>query len=287
MAKRKDDNVLQGPFELARILPWGLSLALAVTAYGALHSYAVASASTQAAPGQLGDMAADEWFKTLASVGQYLVPLGLLAGAAAAHFVQRRREQQARSAAQRKQGDALRQMSWPELERLLGQVFRTHCYTVAETGTGTGTGAGTDSGVDLQLHKNGELYLVQCKQWQAYKVSIDTVRELHGLMTAQRAAGGFVVTAGVFTADARAFAKGKHIALVDSAALTTLIRQAQASALARKTMPGMRPRPSTERPHCPRCGNVMVRRTVKQGAKTGCHFWGCVTYPECRGTRGL
>ncbi|WP_125058515.1 restriction endonuclease [Ralstonia solanacearum] len=247
MAKRKDDNVLQGPFELARVLPWGLSLALAVTAYGVLHSYAVASAFTQAAPGQLGDIATDEWFKTLASAGQYLVPLGLLAGAAAAHFVQRKREQQARSAAQRKQGDALRQMSWPELERLLGQVFRTHCYTVTETG------AGADSGVDLQLHKNGELYLVQCKQWQAYKVSIDTVREL----------------------------------LVDGAALTTLIRQAQAAALARKTMPGMRPRPSTERPHCPRCGNVMVRRTVKQGAKMGCHFWGCVTYPECRGTRGL
>ncbi|MBB6589697.1 endonuclease, partial [Ralstonia solanacearum] len=118
MAKRKDDNVLQGPFELAHILPWGLNLALAVTAYGALHSYAIASASTQAAPGQIGDMATGEWFRTLASVGQYLVPLGLLAGAAAAHFVQRKREQQARSAAQRKQGDALRQLSWPELERL-------------------------------------------------------------------------------------------------------------------------------------------------------------------------
>ncbi len=80
MAKRKDDNVLQGPFELAHILPWGLNLALAVTAYGALHSYAIASASTQAAPGQIGDMATGEWFRTLASVGQYLVPLGLLAG---------------------------------------------------------------------------------------------------------------------------------------------------------------------------------------------------------------
>ncbi|MEF9415136.1 restriction endonuclease [Ralstonia sp. SM1864_UCD524_TZ4] len=281
MAKRNDDTVQQGLFEPAHMLPWWLGPALAVIAYGILHRYASIPEPVQAIPDQAGDMDIGQLFKTLATVGQYLVPLALLAGAAAAHFAQRRREQLAHSVAQSRQGDALRRMSWHELERLVGQVFRMHCYTVTETGDGA------DGGADLQLHKGGELYLVQCKQWQAYKVSIDAVRELHGLMVAQGAAGGFVVTSGVFTADARAFAKGKHIALVDGVTLTTLIKQAQALALARKTMPGARPNSSTERPHCPRCGSVMVRRTAKQGAKMGSHFWGCVTYPECRGTRGL
>ncbi|MHA6847784.1 restriction endonuclease [Ralstonia syzygii] len=284
MAKRKDDNVLQGPFELARVLPWWLGLALAVTVYGALHHYASIPAPTQAIPGQIGDMVVGQLFKTLATVGQYLVPLALLTGAAVSYFAQRKREQLAYNVAQSRHGDALRRMIWNEFEGLIGQAFRTHGYTVTEPG-----GAGADGGIDLQLRKGRELFLVQCKQWQAYKVSVDVVRELHGVMAAQGAAGGFVVTSGVFTADAKAFAKGKRIALVDGTALTMLIKQAQVAALARKTMPGpgARRSPSTERPHCPRCGNVMVRRTAKQGAKMGSHFWGCVTYPECCGTRGL
>ncbi|MFV8605898.1 restriction endonuclease [Ralstonia pseudosolanacearum] len=287
MAKRNDDTVQQGLFEPAHMLHWWLGPALAVIAYGALHHYASIPAPTQAIPGQLGqlgDMAVGELFKTLATVGQYLVPLALLVGTAAAYFAERKREQVAHRMAQSKHAAVLRQMSWREFEGLIGQAFRVHGYTVTETPEG-----GADGGIDLQLRKGRDLFLVQCKQWQAYKVSVDAVRELHGAMSAQGAAGGFVVTSGVFTADARAFAKGKHIALVDGATLTTLIKQAQAAALARKTMPGpgVRRSSSTERPHCPRCGNVMVRRTAKQGAKMGSHFWGCVTYPECRGTRGL
>ncbi|OIT09926.1 hypothetical protein BL241_20225 [Ralstonia solanacearum] len=48
MAKRHDDNVLQGLFELARVLHWWLGPALAVIAYGALHHYASIPAPTQA-----------------------------------------------------------------------------------------------------------------------------------------------------------------------------------------------------------------------------------------------
>ena len=33
-------------------------------------------------------------------------------------------------------------------------------------------------------------------------------------------------------------------------------------------------------PNCPKCGDLMKRRTGKFG-----EFWGCVNYPECRGTR--
>ncbi len=42
----------------------------------------------------------------------------------------------------------------------------------------------------------------------ALKVGVDVVRELYGVMAAKGATGGFVVTSGRFTEDAKAFAQG-------------------------------------------------------------------------------
>ncbi|MDD4649010.1 MAG: DUF2726 domain-containing protein [Desulfoplanes sp.] len=36
-------------------------------------------------------------------------------------------------------------------------------------------------------------------------------------------------------------------------------------------------------PRCPKCSSVMVRRIIKKGEKAGEEFWGCSTYPKCRG----
>ncbi|WP_295685377.1 topoisomerase DNA-binding C4 zinc finger domain-containing protein [uncultured Nevskia sp.] len=40
----------------------------------------------------------------------------------------------------------------------------------------------------------------------------------------------------------------------------------------------------TEAPTCPKCGSPMARRIAKQGANAGQAFYGCSTYPRCRGT---
>lgn len=40
-------------------------------------------------------------------------------------------------------------------------------------------------------------------------------------------------------------------------------------------------------PACPICGKGMLRRTARQGPKTGQPFWGCSGYPDCRGTLAL
>ena len=37
-----------------------------------------------------------------------------------------------------------------------------------------------------------------------------------------------------------------------------------------------------EQPICPRCGEAMVLRTAKKGAKAGNQFWGCSAYPKCK-----
>ena len=123
-------------------------------------------------------------------------------------------------------------------------------------------------------------------------------------MAAKGATGGFVVTSGRFTADAKDFAQGRNVELIDGPRLFAMIqkaRQAQGqSASAQREAPSTAgisklqasvsaPEPSvaakaTSQPECPRCGATMALRTARQGANAGNAFWGCSTYPKCRGT---
>ena len=36
-------------------------------------------------------------------------------------------------------------------------------------------------------------------------------------------------------------------------------------------------------PPCPKCGGTMVLRTARKGKSAGSAFWGCATFPACRG----
>src|ERR1041385_1868020 len=38
-------------------------------------------------------------------------------------------------------------------------------------------------------------------------------------------------------------------------------------------------------PHCPVCNALMVKRLARRGSSAGSTFWGCSSYPKCRGTR--
>lgn len=44
---------------------------------------------------------------------------------------------------------------------------------------------------------------------------------------------------------------------------------------------------STAEHLCPKCGNSMVLRTSRSGAKAGQQFWGCSAYPKCRLTQPI
>ena len=37
--------------------------------------------------------------------------------------------------------------------------------------------------------------------------------------------------------------------------------------------------------HCPTCNALMVLRIARRGLNAGAKFWGCSTYPMCKGTR--
>lgn len=290
MARRKNTGILEDLFDLAAMLPWWVGTILAAVAYGVLHRYAVADVPTNVAPGEIGQRVAGQMTKALATYGQYIVPLLLLAGAAASHLWRRKREGLVRGVAGDRSGEALRTTSWRDFELLVGEAFRMSGFAVAETG-----GGGADGGIDLKLRKGGEAFLVQCKQWRAYKVSVNVVRELFGVMAAEGAAGGFVVTSGVFTSDAQAFAKGRNIELIDGPALASMIESARVARKAsppieKGSPPAVAPTPAVPaapaaEPACPRCGGAMVKRIAKQGTNAGSAFWGCSAFPKCRGVR--
>jgi restriction system protein len=109
-------------------------------------------------------------------------------------------------------------MSWREFERLIGEAFRRRGYAV----TGFG-GLGPAGSVDLGLMKNGERFLVQCKHWRKHQVGVTVVRELKGVMAAHGAQGGFVITGGQFTREAREYAESCKVRLIAGASLDELI----------------------------------------------------------------
>ena len=169
---------------------------------------------------------------------------------------------------------ALKQMTWQDFELLVGEAYRRQGYSVRERG-----GRHADGGIDLELVRGSERVIVQCKHWLNRQVPVQRVRELLGVVTAEGADRGVLVATNGFTRDAITFAAGKPLELIDGEGLMRLSRPSADSVSAQK--PEM-PTPSHT---CPTCGKVMVLRTARRREKAGSQFWGCSSFPACRGTR--
>jgi restriction system protein len=155
------------------------------------------------------------------------------------------------------------------------------------------------------LRKDGNTLLVQCKQWKSWKVGVKVIREMYGVLTDRKAHGVVVVTSGMFTQEARSFAQGKPIDLIEGEQLAALIRSAQgvpsaSPAASRPPSPSLASRPAAQaatqgtagkldsrQKQCPQCGHPMVLRTAQRGSQAGQQFWGCSQFPRCRGTERL
>ncbi len=271
--------------DLVALLPWWVGIALALLAYVVLHHIASQPMVTSLQPGQAGAAIVRTASHALASVGQYVLPLVCLAGAGMSAWRRRERKQLLDNTVRSDAADALDGMSWQQFERLVGEGYRQQGYRVAETG-----GGGADGGIDLVLSKDGEKQLVQCKQWRAFRVGVDVVRELYGVMAAKGAAGGFVVTSGRFTDEARDFANGRNVQLIDGPKLRALLKRAKESqdrSAAQSVRRTSESPAATAPPSCPVCTKTMTLRTAKRGAKAGNEFWGCSAYPSCKGTRPI
>src|SRR5574343_691146 len=276
---RKKSSVLDDLVDIAAQLPWKAGVGLAVVAYFILHYFATRAplsmnpAELKALGTTVGDSVTHGVGTMLATVFQYIVPFAFLVGAFISFSRRRRQSELHAQVASDPAADALEKMSWRDFEGLVAEAFRQQGYRVLERG-----GDGPDGGVDLELHMGSDKYLVQCKQWKSTKVGVATVRELYGVMTAERAVGGFVVASGQFTEEARSFAEGRSIKLIPAQSLLTMIQQNAGHPC--------NPRPAEEvAPACPKCGSPMVQRVAHKGSQAGNRFWGCPRFPACRGVR--
>jgi restriction system protein len=271
---RREQGVIEDLVEIASKFPWWVSVVLAIVTYLVLHSFASMGVAVTADAKNIGAVVSTQIFRTFAMIAQYLLPGALLVGAAASVLGRHKRNALHENVATAGVRGALEKMSWQEFEMLVGESFRRRGFSVEETG-----GGGADGGVDLVVSRGADRYLVQCKQWKARQVGVETVRELYGVMAARRVAGGYVVTSGVFTDEAKRFAEGREIKLIAGDQLVEMIRTTQTA------VPIKDPVAAAESPSCPQCGSPMVLKTARKGANRGNSFWGCPKYPNCRGAR--
>ena len=246
-------------------LPWSVAVLSALVLYVGLHLVAVQTAAPAAGTtlADLGGVAQHAFIHVFAAFLQYLAPAGLLSGAIVG-FVGRSRANSPLSSG-KANPKAISAMSWRDFERLVGEGFRRRGFNV----TGL-SGRDPDGGVDLALTKDDERFLVQCKHWLKDQVGVSMVRELNGVVAAEGAAGGFVVTGGRFTSQAQEFARDTNIELIDGEELEELIGDTQG-------------RIAKDVPACPKCGGEMIARTATRGQFVGKPFWGCRRYPKCDG----
>lgn len=240
------------------LVPWWAYLIMAILAYLVFH-YLVPSLMSPSSFRLIG--------RAVPLLGSIISLILLLCAALMAFDAFRRR-----SLLENQNGmNSIRSISWKEFEDLVAEAYRRKGYTVTETSFGA------DGGVDIILKKGTEKILVQCKQWKMQKVGVKVVRELYGVVIAEGASEGVVISSGIFTEDAIAFARGKPLELIDGAGLLKMITEVQ-----KKQMPV---KAESKDILCPFCGNSMVIRTAKKGNHAGDKFWGCPSFPKCRGTR--
>lgn len=114
---------------------------------------------------------------------------------------------------------------------------------------------------------------------------MQVIRELLGVMTAEKMPVGICVTTSTFTPEARAFAENQEIRLLERRDVLEFVSNLQAdgenllqtSAWVCQFAASSR----VKAPKCPRCsGEMRLRNSRKRPS-----FWGCAQFPRCWGKR--
>jgi restriction system protein len=263
---RKDQGIIEDVIEISAAMPLaGLVLAILFAGGGAYFQWV--NPKMMMGIGRLFAIL----FWALAAIGALASAFGFVRQKLNAHRRFRLLDSQ-------RTIEDLRQLSPNGFEQVIADLFRREGYRVDEIG-----GVG-DGGVDLILRRNGDgsvAHLVQCKRYTNWKVGVAEVREFFGAMAAhQSRCEGVFVTCGRYTAEARTFAAGKPIRLIDGDELLSMIGAVNPLAPAVESFTAQHP--SRDTPRCPRCHVPMQRRTAQRGPHAGKAFWGCPNYPGCR-----
>jgi restriction system protein len=202
---KKDLNIIDF---LAQI-PWWISVALSATFY-LLLKFVVPYFETQASLVNEAHV----------SLGPVFAPVVALAFLAPVTFSFLKSTKRKKLHALKDEIQSIQQLSWHQFKDLVAEAYRQSGYTVMENSTFT-----SDPTVDLVMRKGANLYLVQCRYWQNQKLSIREVKNLFFHMHDKQASGVILLTTGKFTKQARHYAAGKPINLVDGIELVGLLSE--------------------------------------------------------------
>ncbi len=112
--------------------------------------------------------------------------------------------------------------STPRFEDMALELYRSLGYAARRLGPRGRIGG------DILLHGRDEhTWLVQCRGWRG-PVGEDAVREFHDAVLTRQAEGGILITTGVFTRQARDWAEGKHVSLMEGDEFLQAWRQSRA-----------------------------------------------------------
>lgn len=175
--------------------------------------------------------------------------------------------------------ELIRAVEWKRFEDLCQQFYEAKGIR-SET-----TPLGPDGGIDIRLYQDGTgkaTSVVQCKAWGARFVGVQPVRELLGVMTHERIAKGFFMTSGRFSDEAKVVAKSNGMTLIDGQMLLMMLLRMPTGP--QQTLLAFATAGDYMTPTCPSCGLKM--RSVA-GSAGRPDFWGCPSYPKCRGKLGM
>jgi hypothetical protein len=155
----------------------------------------------------------------------------------------------------------LRLLDSSEFEWLVGEVFRREGWIVRETGSQDGP----DGNIDLDLTRDRERKIVQCKRWTSWPIGVDELRRFLGTLMREKlpSDAGIFVTLSSFTEQARQEAQQAGITLVDNRELYSRIEKVRRSEL------------------CPLCKTPMTLGRSQHG------WWLRCTTNGCSGKRDL
>jgi hypothetical protein len=169
--------------------------------------------------------------------------------------------------------DRLQALEWKRFELIVARSFEARGLRCQRSRVGA------DGGIDAYLYRAAEtrpFAFVQCKAWNSYRVGVKPVRELFGVMAAEQISEGYFVTTGPFTDEARRWAVGKLLHLIDGPEFLRQFNSLPADVRARIENEAFAGDYRT--PTCPRCDQKLVARVSSQDQSK---FWGCRNYPRC------
>lgn len=307
--RQRRSGVLLDLMEIATRLPWWVGVVLAVIAYLGFHQMAVMEIQATGQVKDIGSAILKQMFKTIGMFGQYLFPFAFLIGSLVSAYGKVKDKPSPLPEASPalpetgveptfKQGasgedlytlwkassvtktpdrwslDLLCAIDWKRFEEVCAEYFRLCGFHAATQSHGP------DGGIDVKLYAPKDqsrlVNIVQCKQWSK-PIGPKALRELLGVMTANKLSRGIFVTSSVFNDEATRFASDNHIHLLDGNRFMSKILERSPEDQARLL------KVATEgdflTPSCPSCGIKLLKRERK---KDRVKFWGCANFPRCR-----